>query len=70
MILFDSYRDKDTRKDMLEYVMRARGIEAKQALAELASLNHVGLAYVYRDMLREGGNAHMVDYDPSEYSRP
>lgn len=68
-VLFDDYRDDQTRKDMIDFVSRSRALEPKRALAELRALNHVGLAHVYRDMLQAGGQAHLIDYDPSEYAR-
>ncbi len=64
---FDAYRDDDARKLMIEYVMRSRIIDAPRAVNELRGLNHVGLAYVYRDALAASFGASAkaaADYDP------
>ena len=64
---FDAYRDDDARKLMIEYVMRSRIIDAPRAVNELRGLNHVGLAYVYRDAVAAGWRSSGTvanDYDP------
>ena len=64
---FDAYRDKASRDLMIEYVARTRIIEAPRAVAELRALNHVGLAYVYRDAIAASSGATAkaaADYDP------
>jgi hypothetical protein len=67
--LFDEYRDQETREQMVHHVVRTRRIEHAEALKELRSLNHVGLAYLYRDMLGASGQGHLIDYDASEYAQ-
>ncbi len=67
---YDVYRTPEARKLMLDYVMASRGIDASYAVAELRALNHVGLAYVYRDaMLRYQIHVARVDYDPCAVGR-
>lgn len=65
---YDVYRDPDSRKLMLEYVMASRVIDANRAVAELRALNHVGLAHVYRDALASVARPR-VDYDPLAIGR-
>lgn len=66
MSLFLEYRDAETRKAMIDYVVRSRIVDAVTAERELQALNAVGLAYVYRDMIAEEAKstASVVDYDP------
>ena len=66
---FDAYRDDAARKLMIEFVMRSRRIDAPRAVAELRGLNHVGLAYVFRDALAAAFNSNAVEYDPCEVRR-
>ena len=69
---FDAYRDKASRDLMIEYVARTRIIEAPRAVAELRALNHVGLAYVYRDAVAaawRSSSAAADDYDPCAVAR-
>ena len=66
---FDAYRDDVARKLMIEFVARTRGLEAPRAVNELRALNHVGLAYVYRDALAAAFKSNAVDYDPCEVRR-
>ena len=66
---FDAYRDDEARKLMIEFVMQSRRLEAPRAVAELRALNHVGLAYVYRDALAAAFNSNAVEYDPCEVRR-
>ena len=69
---FDAYRDEASRKLMIEFVARTRIIEAPRAVAELRGLNHVGLAYVYRDALAAAFGASAkaaADYDPCAIAR-
>ena len=57
---------------MIEYVARTRIIEAPRAVAELRALNHVGLAYVYRDAVAaawRSSSAAADDYDPCAVAR-
>ena len=65
-LTFDAYRDADARKLMIEYVMASRFMDAATAIAQLGLLDHVGLAYVYRDALALVGKAQRADanYDP------
>jgi hypothetical protein len=67
---FDSYRSPDDRQAMIDFVMKQRGaMTGDQAVRELNSLNHVGLAHLYRDMLAASGQGHRIDYDPCEIGR-
>jgi len=67
---FDAYRDDEARKLMIDFWIRQRVIDHARAVAELRSLNHVGLAYVYRDAIaRSGQGGTLVDYDPCERGR-
>jgi len=66
-MLFDTYRDAQTREAMIDYVADTRSIEPQRALDDLRALDHIGLAWLYRDMLRATGQGHLVDYDPSEW---
>jgi hypothetical protein len=63
---FDAYRDPETRREMLTYVASSCGIDPATAERELRQLNHVGLAYVYRDMVEAQQRAQraIADYDP------
>ena len=66
MTPFAGYRDAETRGAMVEYVARSRFVSAVVAEAELQTLNPVGLAYVYRDMIEsaERSAQAIADYDP------
>lgn len=66
---FDAYRDPEARKLMVEFVMSSRVIDAGKAVAELRGLDHVGLAYVYRDAAGALSRASRGEYDPCEVSR-
>ena len=66
---YDVYRDPEARKLMLDFVVSTRSIIAARAVAELRSLNHVGLVHVYRDALAAAGQGVRVDYDPCEAGR-
>jgi hypothetical protein len=66
---FDAYRDQEARTLMVAFVASSRMIEAPHALAELRGLNHVGLAYVYRDAIAAAAKSNAVDYDPCEVQR-
>lgn len=66
---FDAYRDPEARKLMVEFVMSSRVIDAGKAVAELRGLDHVGLAYVYRDAVAALSRASRGEYDPCEVSR-
>lgn len=62
---FDTYRDDKARELMIRFVQSSRFVDARQAVAALRELNHVGLAHVYRDACdAAGGRVHRVDYDP------
>lgn len=65
---FDAYRVPKARDLMVEFTMSSRGIDKPRAVAELRTLNHVGLAYVYQDAAA-GGRGHQVDYDPCVVGR-
>lgn len=67
--LFDAYRDPDSRKLMIEYVMASRIVDAPMAVNALRSLDHVGLAYLYRDAIAAAGRGNRVDYDPCARER-
>jgi hypothetical protein len=66
---FDAYRDKDARTLMIDFVMRQRALDPIAATAALRGLNHVGLAYVYRDALGAQHRASIPDYDPCAAGR-
>lgn len=66
---FDAYRDAPSRKLMIEYVMASRFIDATAAVSELRKLNHVGLAYLYRDAVAAQMRGTRVDYDPCGIGR-
>lgn len=66
---FDTYRDDESRKLMIEFVMARHAMDANRAVAQLRALNHVGLAYLYRDALARAGSGNLVDYDPCEVRR-
>jgi hypothetical protein len=66
---FDAYRDDSARKLMIEFVTNSRRIDPRAAVAELRALNHVGLAYVYRDALAAAAKSNAVEYDPCEVRR-
>lgn len=66
---FDAYRDPDARKLMLEYVMTSRFVDASTAVVALRGLDHVGLAYLYRDAIAAVGRRNRVDYDPCAIGR-
>lgn len=68
---FDAYRDPDARKLMLEFVISSRRIDAQRAVAELRTLNHVGLAHVYQDAIAAAArsSAAVTDYDPCRVGR-
>lgn len=67
---FDGYRDDASRKLMISYVMRRHAVNHDAAVANLRSLDHVGLAYLYRDAVGDSrGGATRVDYDPCEVGR-
>jgi hypothetical protein len=61
---FDTYRDAETRKMMVEHVMHSRFLDAHRAVAELRSLNHVGLAYLFKDAAATA--QHTAEYDPCQ----
>lgn len=64
--LFANYEDAETRAAMIDFVARTRSMDAQRAERELMTLNHVGLAYLRRDMLeaeRRAAQA-LADYDP------
>ena len=61
---FDAYRDDAARKLMIEFVCSSRTIDASRAVAELRQLNHVGLAYVYRDAIAAVSMPTQIEYDP------
>jgi hypothetical protein len=67
---FDAYRDDDSRKLMIQFVMRRHAVNHDVAVNRLRTLDHVGLAYLYLDAVGEsGGGATRVDYDPCEVGR-
>jgi hypothetical protein len=62
---FDAYRDPEARKLMIDFVCHQRRIMPPRAVAALRELNHVGLAYIYRDAVRSTQySANEYDYDP------
>ncbi len=67
---FDRYRDDESRRLMLEFVMRRHAVaDANQALTILRTLDSRGLAYLYRDAVANSGRETRVDYDPCEVGR-
>jgi hypothetical protein len=68
---FDNYRDPATRTAMLAYVAETRGMSAAGAERELKSLNFVGLAYLYQDVVAAENKSAvaLVDYDPLAIGR-
>lgn len=68
---FANYRDGPTRTAMIAFVSSSRSISAQYAERELQSLNHVGLAYVYRDMVaaESASRVAIADYDPLAVGR-
>lgn len=66
---FDAYRDQEARKLMIDFVVTSRRLDPLVALAELRGLNHVGLAYVYRDATAAAAKPNAVDYDPCAIGR-
>jgi hypothetical protein len=70
LALFDAYRDPDARKLMIEYVMASRFVDANIAVDALRGLDHVGLAYLYRDALAAAFRERSpLDYDPCAIGR-
>jgi hypothetical protein len=68
---FDGYRDDAARKLMIAYVMRRHAVNHDAAVANLRTLDHVGLAWLYRDAVGDsgGGATTRVEYDPCEVGR-
>lgn len=66
---FDAYRNEEARKLMIEFVMRTRCLDARAAVAELRSLNFIGLAYLHRDAVSVTDAPCAVDYDPCAVRR-
>ncbi len=66
---FDAYRDPPARELMIDFVVASRGLQRPVAVAELRGLNHVGVAYVYRDALKATFAGQRVDYDPCQIGR-
>ena len=68
LVAYDAYRDDAARKLMVEFVCNSRMIEPARAVVELRALNHVGLAYVYRDAIAASSRSEAaVEYDPCRF---